>query len=265
MTTEWVLSEKWGLPLTLLEMLDPAIANIVYNHMDAVFVCTGRERMGKSTLAMRMADYCAWKMSKYLGDNPDLHFNPQNICLTAEKYVHSIRMASKFNIFIYDEAITGWYSRRSMSTSNVVLNTALMTCGNKQGIHFVCIPNFFALDRDVRYRRVLAIFNVYGIPRLSYLPNGMHSWEVEKGYFDLFTADDVPKIQIDKEVVKWPRSPWNYMRFTGYEDENQQWAKYNSDSATYKDQILEKGEKDLKQTGKRRAKQDAKDEFEEKP
>jgi len=223
---------KWGIQNCILDTLDPIVYNIAKNDIDGVFVAVGPEGLGKSTLLGKIGLYCAAQLTHLLGGEEKQYFWADKVSVSALEYATSVyKEENLMTIQMYDEAATGWYARRAASGSNINLNMMLMTCRNRRNIHLISIPNFFALDPDVRFRRVTGVFSVYGsakpIASPGYGREGM-TWELNRGHFDYYAGDDIKKIWQDPitRLTHWPPAQFNNLEFTGFKADDAFWVDY---------------------------------------
>jgi len=214
--------------------------NVVFNEIDAIFVITGRERFGKSMLSMVI-----WAYLDYLREGWGLNATidiDNKIALVPEDYANLIDKAEGLpgDVVCYDEAGTGMYNRESMSKGNRDLNKILMTCGYKNLVHLLTLPNFFALDKEVRSRRVAALFVVTAHPRkCKFEGDGQVYTKLEKGWFRAYSAKDVQYIKKDSHTsrVHYPRTPQGNLRFKSLVG-TELWAKYKAFSNKHKREYI---------------------------
>jgi DNA-binding transcriptional regulator YiaG len=141
-------------PPNSLSWLRNCFEAIQKDKRDYVFVICGPEQTGKTTLGLRTA----WWLNKpqfYKDGKYDL----SNVAFTGEEYRGAIERSVK-EIVINDEAGTNLYARQAMTSDNIETNKALMVCGFKHLMHFLCLPSFFDIDSYVKMHRVRAIFKV---------------------------------------------------------------------------------------------------------
>jgi len=247
---------RWGLPKAYLEGLRAAVYNVAMANMDALFVYVGREGLGKSTLAGRSCHYQAACFAEFLGGSPETYFSTHSIAYDENQYIDKVVNGERQRVVWYDEAGMGWYSRKSMSGSNVRLNQLLMTCRHRNLVHNVCIPNYFALDEDVRNRRLVAMCNVYGIPIVE--DSGMV--RVHKGFFDFYTDDDLHKIWKNEHTreVHFPQTDFQALRFESYDHADPFWTEYSEKADSNKlgigQELLKRQHEDVAKVIKKRGK-----------
>lgn len=116
---------------------------------DFIIVVDGTEGGGKSTLAIQCACYL------------DPTFEMKRIVFSPEDFEETVIKAEKYQAVIYDEAVTGLYSRESMQFVNVALTKLLAQIRQKNLFIFVVIPTFFDLDKYVAMWRSRALLHVF--------------------------------------------------------------------------------------------------------
>lgn len=126
-----------------------SIKKIVKKDWDFVFCIDGMEGGGKSTFAIQMA--------LYLDPTLDL----KNVVFSAEDFERAVISADKYKAVVYDEAITGLYSREAMQYINTTLTKLLAQIRQKNLFIFVIIPTFFDLDKYVAMWRSRGLFHIY--------------------------------------------------------------------------------------------------------
>ena len=194
----------------IAETLTPVIHEIAEGDLDGVFAFCGRERIGKSTLTLALDVWESRLIAKLTGREPWEVFALSHVAQTPDKYSELNDNMPLKSVLHYDEGGTGMYNRRAMSKSNVGLNQMLMTCGANNHVHNVCMQSFAALDPDVRYRRILGVFNVFahvdergGMPKLV------------RGFADYYSGEDIGRIRVDQEtrLTIWPKPRYPTIRF----------------------------------------------------
>jgi len=222
--------------------------NVVYNEIDAILIITGRERFGKSTLAMIIWAYLD-ELRHEWGLPPTINLQ-KKVSYIPEDYARNIDRSEGVpgDVVFYDEAGTGMYNRESMSKGNVSLNKILMTCGYKNLVHILNLPNFFALDKEVRARRVASLFVVTAHPR-KVMFKGQSVVKLEKGWFRSYSAKDVQMIYKDSRTSKvhYPRTPHGDLRFKSLEG-TQLWQEYETYSNKHKQKFIKRVAADILQS-----------------
>lgn len=107
------------------------------------FVCvTGKEGIGKSTLAINMAATI------------DPTFTVDRVCFNMENYVKGIKHAKPGQAFVLDEGNLFLFSRESLSSDNKFMLKLMALMRQRNLLTIICVPNFFTVDSYVRDHRV---------------------------------------------------------------------------------------------------------------
>lgn len=134
-----------------------SIREALLNDYDCWTVIFGRERSGKSTLALTINQII------------DPKFTLENVVFDSETLHHRFDVADPYSALIHDEAVNGAYNRRTQSTGNVGLAELAMIAGERNNAVTMNIPDWYALDpfwRDHRPRlRLYVTTRGYCIPR----------------------------------------------------------------------------------------------------
>ena len=126
-----------------------AVHNIIRKDDDCVIVIDGRERAGKSVLAMQVA--CAL--------DPTMTMDRVTLC--AKDFRAAIFNAKKYQCVILDEAMDIFYSKESQSWINKFFNKMLAKIGQKNLIVILVLPSFFELDKYPALHRSRVLLHVY--------------------------------------------------------------------------------------------------------
>jgi len=116
---------------------------------DFVIVIEGRERSGKSTLALIIDLICDHDFSI-----------KKNIVFNKKKYVRTLKNLSKYSVLHYDEAGIGLYKRDASTKDTKIINKLLMTVGQRNLLHLYLIPSFFEIDPYLRTHRIDLLIRV---------------------------------------------------------------------------------------------------------
>ena len=143
---------KEGLPFyvatPIFHQLRKGYVKVTEGDQDRIYVITGREGLGKSTLAMQLAYVVHPTMT--LG----------NIVFTANQFEERIKKAKRFEAIIFDESFSGLSSKGAISKENKRLVRLLMMCRQRNLFIFIVLPSFFLLEKYVGIFRSTALFNV---------------------------------------------------------------------------------------------------------
>lgn len=108
---------------------------------DAVIAVTGETGSGKSTLALAIAKGC------------DKNYDMQKqMVFSREDLLNQIATLPPKSAIVCDEAIAIAYRREWMKSAQRELIKVLNICRSRNLIMIMCIPDFWALDKDVLYR-----------------------------------------------------------------------------------------------------------------
>lgn len=168
-----------------------AIVENQINKKDNDFVCMidGFEGVGKSVLAQQV------------GFRVDPTLCLDRICFTPEEFKTAILKAKKGQCVIYDEAITGAFSREAIQMMNIVLIKMMAQIRQKNLFVIFVLPSMFDLDRN------LAIW------RSKFLIHCHYGKKYERGYFKFANLEKKKTIYIEgQKLYKYPRESrkWNF-------------------------------------------------------
>ncbi len=182
---------------------------------DWVNAIDGFERIGKSTLGIKMCLYM------------DPSFDINRVCFTPNQYMSAVQNAKKDQAVLYDEAITGMFSKEAMNTINITLTKMFAVIGSKRLFHCVILPNFLKLNRDIATRRILSLQHVY--------------WRGKFGFYSRKRTSIIAELQDFKK-----QRPNFYGTFPNQNKEEFPWKKYDQLKTKYLKEYFEKfGLKDL--------------------
>lgn len=120
------------------------IVALLKKNRDCRIIITGEPGVGKSTLALRIAEIL----------NPEVYVRDiekaveEGICFTAKEFIKAVRTFLSCSVIIFDEAAQGWYHRQFMSMASMILSKILIGFRFKQFVSILCIPNIELLDAD---------------------------------------------------------------------------------------------------------------------
>jgi len=127
----------------------------VRKDFDAFVIVAGREGYGKSTIAAQAAIYC------------DPTYNLDRCCFTAEQFIEAVKNAEKFQAIVFDETMGYLSSRGAMSKFNRALIKVMSEMRSRNLFVFLCIPNFFELDRYPAMHRSTGMLLTYRRGRIG--------------------------------------------------------------------------------------------------
>ncbi len=129
-------------------VLNKWITNTTKKDLDVICVVYGREGVGKSTLAIVLADHLMKKQGKKLDVRKNIHY-------TVDDFQNAIFNGSPGDVHIIDESILFAFSREAMAKDNKRLVKILATCRSQNQIILFCIPNIHTLDSYLREHRTV--------------------------------------------------------------------------------------------------------------
>ncbi len=133
---------------SIFNQLSKGYKKVTEGDQDRVYVVTGREGLGKSTLAMQLAYVVDKKLSL------------DNIVFTANQLEKRITESKRFTAIIFDESFSGLSSKGAISKENKRLVRLLMMMRQRNLFLFIVLPSFFHLEKYVGIFRSTALFNV---------------------------------------------------------------------------------------------------------
>lgn len=185
------------------------IKKIVKQDWDFVFLIDGMEGGGKSTFTIQLA--------LYLDPTLDL----SRIVFDAEEFEKAILKAEKYQAIIYDEAITGLYSREAMQYINTSLTKLLAQIRQKNLFIFVLMPTFFDMDKYVAMWRSRGLFHIY-------------TKNFQRGYFIFYDHETKKDLYaVAKKYYNYHmRKPTFKGRFTSFNPFDKEYRKKKLDAIT---------------------------------
>lgn len=115
---------------------------------DWMFLITGMERSGKSTLAQQLALLC------------DPTFNINKIAFTGQQFTDCVLKAKRNDAIVFDEAYEDLDSRNTLSEVTKSITHMLSRIGNKNLFIFILLPDFFSLTRNIACWRSKTLLRV---------------------------------------------------------------------------------------------------------
>lgn len=175
------------------------IKRIIKKDWDFLFVVDGMEGGGKSTLAIQAALFL------------DPTFCMDRIVFDAEEFERAVLKAGKYQAIVYDEAITGLYSREAMQYINTALTKLLAQIRQKNLFIFILIPSFYDIDKYVAMWRSRGLFHIY-------------TKNFERGYFAFFDYEKKKDLYIVGKKyynykVERPSFRGRYTKYNPFEGE----------------------------------------------
>jgi hypothetical protein len=170
-----------------------AVHKIIRRDDDCVIVVDGRERSGKSVLAMQIA--CALDPTMTL----------ERVTLNGKEFRLHIYQGEKYQCVILDEAMDIFYTKESQSWINKFFNKMLAKIGQKNLITILVLPSFFELDKYPALHRSRILLHVY-------------TYHKQRGYFSFYNYSKKLTLHIlGKKFYDYRRIRPNFKgRFTNY-------------------------------------------------
>lgn len=117
---------------------------------DVLLIIDGKERIGKSVLAMQIGFYMSGGK-----------FELKDVCLTPEEFKNRVMEAEKYRVIIFDEAYMGLASEDHMKHYNRLLKKMLITVGQKNLILILVLPSVFELSKYAVLHRSDALISCF--------------------------------------------------------------------------------------------------------
>jgi hypothetical protein len=189
----------------LKSAIDKNIKPALKDDDDYILCLDGKERSGKSTLAMQIG--------KYIDSTLDLN----RICFSADEFKTAILNAKKGQCVIFDEAYRGYGSASALSEVNRLLKAMMMEMGQKNLFVIVVLPTFYLLDRYVALWRARCLIHTYKLKGV-------------KGYFRVFNQKKKQELYLDPKCKKY----FNYSKVKT-EFKGRFYGKYTVNEVKYRD------------------------------
>ena len=121
---------------------------LVKHDMDFLLTIVGRERIGKSSLALEIAQ------------RVDPKFTVDQVVFDIPALYEQVYKLDKGQVVIIDEGATAFFAREAMNT-NVKEGIKLLTVmGERNLLTILCVPSFFIVDKYIRQHRVAGLIKV---------------------------------------------------------------------------------------------------------
>ncbi len=124
---------------------------VLKHDFDCLIYLCGRERNGKSTLAMQMA--CAL----------DPSFNIDKVCWTPEQFEKLINEGKKGDCIVYDEAHLMFTSQSSIMKVQKKIISKITTIGSKNMFLIVVAPTIFDMSKYLIIHRARSVVRVTAV------------------------------------------------------------------------------------------------------
>ncbi len=123
------------------------------NNQDKVIILYGKEGVGKSSLALILAEMIMTEQGKEFNLKEQMHFD-------FKSWKKATVNAEPGTVQIIDEAGKFLLSRRAMDAETVNALEFVTECRKFNGIHLICIPSINYIDKYFREERVSSAFCV---------------------------------------------------------------------------------------------------------
>ena len=165
--------------------------------MDFLGIVDGFEGVGKSVLAMQLGYYI------------DPSLDVSRICFTADEFKEAVIKAKKGQCVIFDEAITGAFSREAIKQMNVSIVKMMAQIRQKNLFILLVLPSFFDLDRNLAVWRSRFLIHCH-----------FGKENFQRGFFKFANLQKKKLIYFEgKKLYQYPKDlyKWNFWgRFTKF-------------------------------------------------
>ena len=213
------------------------IPNFLAKEYDCVGIVSGqgKVRIGKSTAAIQVGAYVAWRLAggeikahqevinnkekwiidKVVNPKKKVRFNlEENVAFSAEQMMDTAhKLYNKYGpnqVIVYDEGRQGLDSARAMESINKGMEDFFQECGFMGHVILIVLPSFFKLHEDYAVARSLFLINVYSDRQFN------------RGYFNFYKEFQKEKLfffgkkRIGIRAKYHSATPNFYGRFTGF-------------------------------------------------
>lgn len=142
-----VTDKQYFMDPFLLKQLD-FIKNTVKDNNHALIILDGLPGTGKSTFAQQIGYYWDNKL-----DIDHIVFEPNDFVNTCKNETE------KYRVIIWDEAITGMYSKNAMSSINKAISVMVNQIRQRNLFIILCIPFIFDISRDIALGHAWALIH----------------------------------------------------------------------------------------------------------
>lgn len=155
--------------------LDDAINKFLKKDGDFIICIDGREGSGKSVLAQQIGYYMAYNLKT--------PFTVDNVVFKAKSFKETVINAKKFSVIVWDEALSGLFSRSAMLNTNKEIVDLLAEIRQKNLAIIIVLPSFFDLDKYVSVWRSSLLLHTYLNPET-----------LDRGYYKIYTYQQKKKL-----------------------------------------------------------------------
>ena len=162
---------------------------------DCVGIFDGREGGGKTTLAFQVCKAI------------DPTFNIKRVCFSEKQFYEQIINATSGMAICLDEAMNVFFSRASMSRTNISMVRVLAECRKRNLFLALVMPSYFEMDRYPALHRASFLCHIYAMPTAK--------GDMARGYFRWYDRKAKKKLYLlGKKFMSYGVSkPTFYGRF----------------------------------------------------
>lgn len=180
----------------LKQNLDP-IPQFLKKEWDVVGIVSGHGRVGvgKSTIAMQVGYYIAWRLAggqmicnennqveEIIPPKNKVRFGMENIVFSAGDLEKRAKSLPKNSVIVYDEGRSGLDSASAMTAINKAMAEFFQRCRVYHHVIIIVLPNFFKLHED------------YAVARSLFLIDCFSDENYERGFFSFFNEAQKEKL-----------------------------------------------------------------------
>lgn len=147
---------------SLKNQIDVLIKNIKYDWDFTIIISgSGEVRVGKSVLALQIAQYWNYKINKKY--NLNLTFDENNIVFKGSELIkkgNELGKDKKYSVLMYDEAGSDLQSLKVMKTTTQNVLDYFRECGQYNLLNILVIPDFFELPLPIAVTRSIFLLDV---------------------------------------------------------------------------------------------------------
>lgn len=135
----------------LAKALDVIKVRVKKRGWDSINPIVGLPSTGKSTLSWTLAKYC------------DENFTEKNIAFTDEEFIQITNSCPPYSAVILDESFASMNTKLSMTAEFLRIINHLQLIRQKNLFIFLCLPNFFDLQKSIAIFRTSILFLTYDV------------------------------------------------------------------------------------------------------
>ena len=204
---------------TLKKQLDIMLKNVKHDWDFTIIISGGgMVRVGKSVLALQIAEYWTSEINKLFKKN--LNFNiKDNIVFNGGDLIEKGNHLGKnkpMSALVFDEAGADLEGRKSMLTSTRQVIDFFRECGQYNLLNILVIPEFFDLPKGIAVSRSIFLLDVY----FDTSSEGIF----QRGRFKFYSQRNKKHLYLKgKRELNYNAQPYNFVgRFTNFYPVNEQ-------------------------------------------